>query len=172
MPAGSAIHRPYALALGLYRRLPRFLRLFIIRRVAPLHTVGSLCMIEHDGRLLLLRQRHRRGWTLPGGLINRGESAARAVEREVAAETGLVVRVGLPFATVVDPSSRRVDVLFWVVANSSPAVRAAGEAIGADWLAPADSGVIDEPTSQAFAEFARFRAGGDSAHTGRLVGTA
>jgi 8-oxo-dGTP diphosphatase len=154
------------MALSLYRRLPRWLRLFIIRRVAPGHTVGALCLIEHDGRLLMLGQRHRRGWTFPGGLLNRGENAASAVVREVMEETGLAVEVGLPFATVVEPSSRRVDVLFWVPADSSPPVRASGEALTAGWVAPAEVGEVDEPTAQTLAEFARFRAG--ASHEGRL----
>src|ERR687890_1668353 len=102
----SSITAPYALALRVYAKLPRFLRLFIIRRVAPAHTVGALCFVEHEGRVLMLRQRHRRGWTLPGGLVNRGEGAARAVEREVAEETGLRISVGQPFATVVEPRAR------------------------------------------------------------------
>jgi 8-oxo-dGTP diphosphatase len=167
MPGRQVIRRPYAMALSLYRRLPRFLRLFIIRRVAPGHTVGSLCLIEHEGRLLMLSQRHRRGWTFPGGLLNRGEDAAGAVVREVEEETGLRVEVGLPFATVVDPSSRRVDILFWVQAEQATAVDAAGEALIADWVSPDDMGEIDDPTREALAEFARFRSG--PSHQGRQL---
>jgi ADP-ribose pyrophosphatase YjhB (NUDIX family) len=156
------------MALSLYRRLPRWLRLFIIRRVAPAHTVGALCLIEHDGRLLMLSQRHRSGWTFPGGLVNRGEDAATAVVREVEEETGLLVGVGLPFATVVDPRSRRVDILYWVAADRSPPIHASGEALNAEWVAPEAVGDIDEPTAQTLAEFARFRTG--TSHQGRLLG--
>jgi ADP-ribose pyrophosphatase YjhB (NUDIX family) len=143
------------------------LRLFIIRRVAPGHTVGALCLIEHEGQMLMLSQRHRRGWTFPGGLINRGEDAADAVVREVEEETGLRVHVGLPFATVVDPRSRRVDILFWVQAEHAPQVDAAGEALAAEWMSRNRMGDVDDPTAQALDEFARFRA--DAAHEGRLL---
>jgi ADP-ribose pyrophosphatase YjhB (NUDIX family) len=115
----------------------------------------------------MLGQRHRRGWTFPGGLLNRGEDAASAVVREVEEETGLIVEVGLPFATVVDPSSRRVDILFWVQADRSRPVRASGEALSAEWIAPADVGEVDEPTAQSLAEYARFRSG--TSHEGRLI---
>ena len=173
MSGRQVIRRPYAMALQLYRRLPRWMRLFIVRRIAPCHTVGALALIEHDGRLLMLRQRHRKGWTFPGGLINRGERAEQAVEREVIEETGLRVRVGLPFATVVDPDSRRVDVLYWIEATdewqTAPGVRAAGEALTARWVTPQDAGMVDEPTGQALAEFARFSSG--TSHRGRLIGT-
>lgn len=168
MPGRQVIRRPYKLALGLYRRLPRFLRLFIVRRVAPGHTVGALGLVEHDGRLLMLNQRHRHGWTFPGGLLNRGEDAATAVVREVEEETGLLIEVELPFAIVVDPASRRVDILYWIQVAEAVPVRASGEALTADWIAPADMGVVDEPTAEALAEFARFRSA--PSHQGRLLG--
>jgi ADP-ribose pyrophosphatase YjhB (NUDIX family) len=168
MPGRQVIRRPYKMALGLYRRLPRFLRLFIIRRVAPGHTVGALCLVEHDGRLLMLNQRHRRGWTFPGGLLNRGENAETAVVREVEEETGLRVQVELPFAIVVDASSRRVDILYWVQADSAPEVRASGEALTAEWVSLTDMGLVDEPTAEALAQFTRFRAG--ASHQGWLLG--
>jgi 8-oxo-dGTP diphosphatase len=166
--ARSTIRRPHALALRIFARLPRFLRVMIVRRIAPAHTVGALCFVEHGGRVLLLRQRHRQGWTLPGGLINRGETAVECVEREVAEETGLRITVGQPFATVVEPSVRRVDVLYHVATDERPAVRVAGEALTADWLDVDEAGAVDEPTAQAFAEFRRYRAGGS--HDGRLAG--
>ena len=125
-------------------------------------------MIEYEGRLLMLNQHHRRGWTFPGGLLNRGEDADVAVVREVEEETGLRVTVELPFAIVVDASSRRVDILYWVQADHAPAVRASGEALTAEWVSPADMGLVDDPTAEALAEFARFRAG--ASHQGRLLG--
>ncbi|HST81514.1 MAG TPA: NUDIX domain-containing protein [Kineosporiaceae bacterium] len=167
MPGRQVIRRPHKMALSLYRRLPRFLRLFIVRRIAPGHTVGALCLIEHQGRLLMLNQHHRRGWTFPGGLLNRGEDAAEAVVREVEEETGLRIQVHLPFTIVVDPSSRRVDILYWVQADSAPSVRASGEAVTAEWVAPANMGEVDDPTAEALAQFARFRAG--ASHQGQLL---
>src|SRR3569623_3774830 len=103
------------LALRTFRALPRPLRILAVRIIAPGHTVGALCFLERDdGRVLLLRQHHRDGLTLPGGLLNRGEDPARALVREVLEEPGLAVEVDMPFATRVAPRSRRVDVLFHV----------------------------------------------------------
>jgi len=177
MSGRQVIHRPYAMALSLYRRLPRFLRLWIIRVVAPGHTVGALAMLEHDGRLLMLRQRHRRGWTFPGGLLNRGENAPTAVVREVEEETGLRVEVGLPFSTVVEPNSRRVDILFWFQVAQEFPVEASGEALEADWIAIEalmDPSTADEPTRTAVAELVRFRGTGaqprTAPHQGRTLG--
>ncbi|HEY6796900.1 MAG TPA: NUDIX hydrolase [Kineosporiaceae bacterium] len=169
----DAQHRPGVLrrsALRTYRRLPRRLRLALLHAFAPSYTVGALCFVaEPDSRrVLLLRQHHRRGWTLPGGLVNRGESPAEAVVREVREETGLVIEVGLPFGVVVEPGARRVDVLFHVPASGRPEARASSEATHASWLTLEEAGPLDEPTFQAFEVFARYRRPG--AQHGRLSG--
>jgi 8-oxo-dGTP diphosphatase len=157
------------LALRTFRALPRPLRILAIRWIAPGHTVGALCFLERDGRVLLLRQYHRYGWTLPGGLLNRREDAARAVVREVREETGLAIEVGFPFATIVEPRSRRVDILFFVPVHNDVAVRVAGEALRADWLAPAETGEVDEQTRVSLAAFERWRASAGDAHFGRIL---
>jgi 8-oxo-dGTP diphosphatase len=156
-------------ALRTFRALPRPLRLLAIRWIAPAHTVGALCFLERDGRILLLRQYHRNGWTLPGGLVDRGEDAASAVVREVREETGLAVEIGLPFTSVVDPRSRRVDILFHVAVQADVPVRVAGEALRAAWLTQAEAGDVDEQTRTSLAAFERWRAAGPAAHSGRVL---
>nr|WP_237723797.1 NUDIX domain-containing protein [Dermacoccus nishinomiyaensis] len=52
----------------------------------PTFSAGAVAIIEHDGRVLALRQAHRSGWSLPGGLIDAGEhrrtpSCVRCVRR-------------------------------------------------------------------------------------------
>lgn len=157
-------------ALSAFRRLPRFVRLQLIRTLTPNYTVGALCLIEHEGRLLLLRQRHRYGWTLPGGLVARGETAEQAVCREVMEETGLVVEVGTAIGVVVEPRSRWVDVLFHIPVDEPPGVQVASEAVRAAWLSPEHAGPVDESTLGAFDMFARARR--DGAPVGRLVSPA
>ncbi|WP_167761163.1 NUDIX domain-containing protein [Geodermatophilus sp. DF01_2] len=58
--------------------------------------VGAV-VLDARGRLLLIRRGHEPGrglWSVPGGRVEAGESAAAAVEREVREETGLAVRAG------------------------------------------------------------------------------
>ena len=166
-PSPRGTRRPSAWLLAGFARLPAGLRVRLIRWWAPSHTVGSLCLIEHEGRLLMLRQSHRWGWTLPGGLIDRGETAAQAARREVAEETGLDVEVGLPFGVVVDPRVRRVDVLYRVPADHRPEVHLRQEAVEAAWLSPAEAGAVDPPTAEALRTFEAARLPG--AHQGRLL---
>lgn len=55
-------------------------------------TRGVKCLIEHDGKWLLIRNSYGSGgWTLPGGGCKRGEPPERTVEREVAEEVGITL---------------------------------------------------------------------------------
>ena len=59
---------------------------------APLMGVGAV--IVHEGRVLLVRRGTEPAlgqWSLPGGLVELGESLTDAVVREVREETGLAV---------------------------------------------------------------------------------
>lgn len=107
------MRRLHLLLLGVYRRLPTRARRFVVRRMTPGFTVGSICVIERaDGAVLLVRHSYRRRWGTPGGLLARGEVPADAAVREAEEEVGLAIElVGAP-TVVVEPEARRVDVVF------------------------------------------------------------
>jgi ADP-ribose pyrophosphatase YjhB (NUDIX family) len=56
-------------------------------------SLGTAVAVLHEGRVLLTRREDADMWCLPGGAVDDGESIARAAEREVREETGLIVRV-------------------------------------------------------------------------------
>ena len=59
--------------------------------------VGVGAVVVRDGRALIVKRGHepRKGeWSLPGGLLNLGESLSDAARREVKEETGLDVHPG------------------------------------------------------------------------------
>jgi 8-oxo-dGTP diphosphatase len=96
-----------------WRRSPLFVRLFAIRRATPSYAVGAMCVIERaDGALLLVRNSYRMGWGLPGGFLKRGEAPVDAVRREIREEVGVDIDLDDNPKVVVDPSLRRVDVIF------------------------------------------------------------
>ena len=156
----------YLAALRIFRRLPAPLRRTAVRAGTPGFTVGAVCLIERDGRLLMLRQPHREGWSLPGGLLGRGESAADAVQRELVEEIGVRVEVGRPVTVVVDSPLRRVDVIFRVQVTGDIGERVGGEATTARWLDPAEIAEADGPTRQILAAAADVR--DPSGYAGRL----
>ena len=66
------------------------------RRYPDRTLVGVGAVILKAGKVLLILRRHPPNaglWSLPGGLIELGESPAEAIEREVREETGLRVHV-------------------------------------------------------------------------------
>lgn len=152
-----ALHR---LALGVFGALPRGVRRRVVRAMSPSYTVGAICVITRDdGRILLVRQRYRHHWGLPGGLLERGESTAAAARREVAEETGLDVElVGEP-AVVVEPGPQRVDVVYRARARAGQAldevVPRSPEIEELRWFPPDGLPDLQEETSTAVVALAR-----------------
>lgn len=54
---------------------------------------GALVAVYVDGKLLLIRNSYRRGWTFPGGGVERGETPLAAARREICEELGLRVTI-------------------------------------------------------------------------------
>ncbi len=170
-PATGLRKRTYTVVLTVFRWLPGAFRRMLVRAGTPSFTVGAVCVIDHGGTYLVLRQPHRHGWSLPGGLCDRGESAAQAVVREVREETGLRVDVGLPISVGVNGLVRRVDVIYRIRVDRRPDVTTGGEALEARWLPPAQVlDGADDPTREILHLLARADVSG--ATDGRILGLA
>jgi 8-oxo-dGTP diphosphatase len=89
----SVTLRARMLAHGTFSRLLELIakpfRQVLRGRAPALASVAAV--IEVDGRLLILERSDGLGVDLPGGLVRWGESAEKAVQREVHEETGLRV---------------------------------------------------------------------------------
>jgi 8-oxo-dGTP pyrophosphatase MutT (NUDIX family) len=85
-----------------------------------LERVAAISYVERtDGRIVVVWNRRYLGWTLPGGLVELGESAAQAQARELKEETGLItVAASLiydaPIVRVVSPQRCRHAYVFRV----------------------------------------------------------
>ncbi|HEX4822020.1 MAG TPA: NUDIX domain-containing protein [Acidimicrobiales bacterium] len=151
------LHR---LALQVYRRMPTRVRRMAVRRVTPSFTVGSMCVIERtDGRMLLIRHVYRRRWGIPGGLLQRHETAADAARREVLEEVGLDIElIGEPMVNV-DADPRRVDIVFRARpvddATADDARPCSVEVIEVRWFGPTELPELQFETAQAIQALAR-----------------
>lgn len=153
-------------ALVGFRVTPGPLKRLAVRTVAPSYTVGAVCVIEHDDEFLVLWQPHRRGWSLPGGLLSRGEDPAEAVRREVAEEVGLDIDPGDPVTVRVDPVEQGVDVVFRVVLADRPDLALSTEARKARWTRRSELGPADRDTRGILTELGRL---GQTPRPGRLA---
>jgi ADP-ribose pyrophosphatase YjhB (NUDIX family) len=100
---------------------PAPLRRVVVRALVGKYIVGAVALV-HDseapppGRLLLLRQPPGVGWTLPAGLLRRGEDPLNGCLRELAEESGLALTADdLTPATpnaIVHHRGRWVDVVY------------------------------------------------------------
>lgn len=128
----------HLLLLQIYGHLPRRARLAVVHTLAPSFTVGSICIVERaDGALLLVRHSYRDRWGFPGGLLNRGEGAAAAAVREAKEECDIRIEVVGEPAVVVEPRSRRVDVIYrCTTAEAERARPIPPEVVALEWYMP------------------------------------
>ena len=110
--------------------------------------VGVGAVIVRDGRAVIVR---RGGeplageWSVPGGVVELGETLRQAAEREASEETGLVVRAGEVlevFDSIVPDASGKTQYHFVLIdflcEYVSGELRAGGDAADARWVADAD----------------------------------
>ncbi|SCL18038.1 ADP-ribose pyrophosphatase YjhB, NUDIX family [Micromonospora pallida] len=109
-----------AVVYRIFYRLPVSLRRRLVRLAGPKYTVGAVTLVRDAeatgaGRLLLLRQPPGHSWSLPAGLLQRGEEPVVGAARELAEESGIRLspdrlRPALPNALV--HAQGWVDVVF------------------------------------------------------------
>ena len=127
--------RLYRLAAWLYETY---------RLIAKPRTHGALVALWHQRQVLLVAASYRNELSLPGGWINRGETARMAAQRELAEELGLQVEaneLGEPWA-FTERSARGVNTvtIFSVELAERPRLQVDGlEILSCLWLTRAEA---------------------------------
>ncbi len=60
----------------------------------PAHVIAVGAIALNDNGEILLVKDNRRGWAIPGGMVEVGENLTDALKREVNEEAGIVIEVG------------------------------------------------------------------------------
>lgn len=94
MTRSSVRLRLKAIGYTVFYGLPPGWRRVLVRLGTHKYIVGAVVLVRDSrapapGRLLLLRQPSHVGWSLPAGLLERGEAPVDGAARELAEETGL-----------------------------------------------------------------------------------
>lgn len=108
----------------LWRHLRTALRL-VLRH--PIPSVGVIPLLE-DGRIVLVRRADSDRWSLPGGMIDWGETVEQAATRELNEECGLELAcverfVGVYSSPERDPRAHAVNVVIVARVRGSPEVQ-------------------------------------------------
>ena len=154
-------------ALRCFGALPRGVRRVIVRTISPTWTSGAMAIIERDdGRWLMVRAVYRKGWSFPGGLLDKGENPERAIHRELREELNIAVVLDPEPWVVFDTVLRRVDVVFR--AELAPGVDpdavtvSSVELLDVGWFDPDHAPSLETETSDVLLLRRRVVEGGDA----------
>jgi 8-oxo-dGTP diphosphatase len=108
--------------------------------------VGAV-VTDGRGRLLLIQRGHEPGkglWSLPGGRVEPGETAAEALVREMEEETGLTVEPGRLIGTVERPglAGDVFDIQDYAATVTGGTLRPGDDAADARWVRPGEMAVL------------------------------
>ena len=114
------------------RAVPEF------RKTATRPVEAASALVISRRRVLLVRRAHPpllREWSLPGGRVEPDETAADAVARELAEETGLRTRCAVAFTRVDVGRGRRVfRIVCFRIGRWTGRARAADDALAIAWV--------------------------------------
>ncbi len=120
----------------------------IVREYPPTPLMGVGGLVLDKGKVLLVKRAKdpsRGEWSIPGGLVELGETLHQAVVREVHEETGLIVepQTLLKLVERIIPDGRGGIVYHYILADYLCAVAGGQEKAGSDaldcaWVSEAD----------------------------------
>jgi 8-oxo-dGTP diphosphatase len=105
----------------------------------PLHTLVVGCLIRNANDEVLLIRNHKRGWEIPQGRVEEGESLGEALQREVREEAGVEIEMG-PLAAVWSKVALPPAVIFTFLGRYLGGdLATSGDSLEARWFTPADA---------------------------------
>ena len=126
----------------------------------PRHIVAASALIRNEQGEIALVRTERRGWELPGGQIELGESLTAGLQREIDEECGLQVELGR-LAQVRSNVSSSIVIFVFQARYLGGEMRPSAETPEVRWASPADAlALITHPIlKHSFRELLESKAG-------------
>jgi 8-oxo-dGTP pyrophosphatase MutT (NUDIX family) len=99
----------------------------------PTHTLSAAAVVVNDQDEILLVRSPRRGWEMPGGQVERGETPYEAALREVLEESGIEVTI-LGFAGVFHNVGNDRSNFLFLASPTGGQLRTSEESIEVGWF--------------------------------------
>ena len=116
----------------------------------PLHTLVVGCLVKNGNEEILLIRNHKRGWEIPQGRVEEGESLVEALHREVREEAGVEIEMG-PLAAVWSKVAPPPAVIFTFLGRYlSGDLSTSGDSVEARWVTPAEA--VEEVSNKVMKE--------------------
>jgi len=133
---------------------------FAMKREYPeIPRIGVGAVMVQEGRVLLVKRGHPpqdREWSIPGGVLEVGETVGEAAAREALEETGLVVKpqelLGVFDRILRDPAGKvryHYVLIDFLCRRVSGQLRAASDAAEVRWFTPAEVEALPLPKDTA-----------------------
>src|SRR5512137_1999737 len=106
---------------------------------SPLHSIVVGCLVRNDKGEVLLIRHQKRGWEIPQGRVEEGESLVDALHREVREEAGVEIEMG-PLAAVWSKVTPPSAVIFTFLGRYvSGDIAPTEDSEEAAWIAPSEA---------------------------------
>jgi len=159
---GGPVHTARRIFYRAFYGMPASWRRRAARTLQPRYIVGAVVMLRQsapDGeRLLLLRQPPGNGWSVPGGLMDRGEEPIQCAARELGEESGVKLaasdlRPANPNA-IIHTKGRWVDCVFEATVDADARVAVDGAEVYEAAFHPIDNlPPLTVPTARLLAHY-------------------
>jgi 8-oxo-dGTP diphosphatase len=117
---------------------------------APLHTLVVGCLVRNSNGEVLLIRNHKRGWEIPQGRVEEGESLVEALHREVREEAGVEIELG-PLAAIWSKVAPPPAVIFTFLGRYLGGdLATSGDSVEARWITPAEA--VEEVSNKVMKE--------------------
>jgi 8-oxo-dGTP diphosphatase len=101
----------------------------------PLHSVAVTSLVRHTNGDILLVRTPLRGWELPGGLVEAGETLIAAAIREIEEESGVLAKINT-LASVCSNIERNLVIFGFLADYVSGDLATSDETTDVKWVKP------------------------------------